>query len=71
MRYEAVTGKPAIFCPLQKWPKGPQGVLLEAIRIMLKVGPAIQDEEKRQQATRKRALAAFERTGVKVSDVPK
>jgi uncharacterized protein DUF5681 len=48
--------------------KGHKASLLEAIRIMLEVGPAIQDEEKRQHATRERVLAALERMGVKVPD---
>ena len=46
---------------------GHKASLLEAIRIMLEVGPAIQDEEKRQQATREQVLADFERMGVKTS----
>ena len=51
--------------------KGHKASLLEAIRIMLEVGPAIQDEEKRQQATRERVLTALERMGVKVPDSAK
>ncbi len=48
--------------------KGHKTSLLEAIRIMLEIDPAIQDEEKRQQATKERVLTAFERMGVKVPD---
>lgn len=48
--------------------KGHKASLLEAIRIMLEVGPAIQNEEKRQKATRERVLAAFERMGVKIPE---
>lgn len=51
--------------------KGHKASLLEAIRIMLEVDPAIQDEEKRQLATRERVLATFERMRVKVPDGPK
>ena len=46
--------------------KGHKASLLEAIRIMLEVGPALQAEEQQQMATRERVLAAFERMGVKV-----
>lgn len=48
--------------------KGHKPSLLEAIRIMLDVGPAIQDEEKRQQATKERVLEALERMGVKLPE---
>ena len=51
--------------------KGHKASLLESIRIMLEVDPAIQDEEKRQQATRERVLTALERMGVKVRDSKK
>ena len=46
--------------------KGHKTSLLEAIRIMLEVGTALQAEEQQQKATRERVLAAFERMGVKV-----
>ena len=42
--------------------------LLEAIRIMLEVGPALQAEEQQQKATRQSVLEAFERMGVKAND---
>jgi len=48
--------------------KGHKASLLEAIRIMLEVGPALQAEEEQQKATRQRVLDAFERMGVKVND---
>jgi len=48
--------------------KGHKASLLEAIRIMLEIDPAIQDEEKRQQATKERVLAALERMGVKLPE---
>ena len=51
--------------------KGHKASLLESIRIMLEVDPAIQDEEKRQQATRERVLTTLERMGVKVRDSKK
>ena len=48
--------------------KGHKASLLEAIRIMLEVGPALQAEEEQQKATRQNILDAFERMGVKVND---
>ena len=48
--------------------KGHKASLLEAIRIMLEVGPALQAEEEQQKAARQRVLEAFERMGVKVND---
>ena len=47
--------------------KGHKASLLEAIRIMLEVGPALQAEEQQQEATRQNILAAFERMGVKIN----
>ena len=46
--------------------KGHKASLLEAIRIMLEVGPALQAEEEQQKATRQNILDAFERMGVKI-----
>ena len=40
--------------------------LLEAIRIMLEVGPAMEAKDKEQRATRQRVLDVFERAGVKI-----
>ncbi len=48
--------------------KGHKASLLEAIRIMLEVGPAVQAEEEEKRATRQRILASFEKMGVKVSE---
>ena len=48
--------------------KGHKASLLEAIRIMLEVGPALQAEEEQQKAARQNILDAFERMGVKVND---
>ena len=47
--------------------KGHKASLLEAIRIMLEVGPALQAAQKEEQATRERVLATLERMGVKIS----
>lgn len=46
--------------------KGHKASLLEAIRIMLEVGPALQAAQKEEQATRERVLATLERMGVKI-----
>jgi hypothetical protein len=51
--------------------KGHKASLLEAIRIMLEVGPAVQAEDQREQANKQQVLAAFERMGVKLSEEPK
>jgi hypothetical protein len=48
--------------------KGHKTSLLEAIRIMLEVGPAVQSKENEQKARRQRILAKFEKRGVKVSE---
>ena len=48
--------------------KGHKPSLLEAIRIMLEVGPAVQAEEERERTQRQQVLAAFKRMGVKVND---
>ena len=48
--------------------KGHKASLLEAIRIMLDVGPAVQAEEEREQTKRQQVLDAFKRMGVKVND---
>lgn len=48
--------------------KGHKTSLLEAIRIMLEVGPAVQAAEKEQHANRERILAAFRRMGVNIPD---
>ena len=48
--------------------KGHKPSLLEAIRIMLEVGPAVQAKEEEQRATRQQVLDAFERAGVKISE---
>jgi hypothetical protein len=48
--------------------KGHKTSLLEAIRIMLEVGPAVQAKENEQKARRQRILASFEKMGVKVSE---
>ena len=48
--------------------KGHKTSLLEAIRIMLEVDPAVQEKEKEQKAKRQRILEKFERMGVKVSE---
>ena len=48
--------------------KGHKASLIEAIRIMLEVGPAVQAEEERERTSRLRVLDAFERMGVKVND---
>ncbi|MGK8235789.1 DUF5681 domain-containing protein [Roseovarius sp. MS2] len=47
--------------------KGHKISLLEAIRIMLELGPALRDAEQDQKATRDRVLEAFERMGVNLS----
>lgn len=46
--------------------KGHKTSLLEAIRIMLEVGPAVQAKEEQKRATRQRILASFEKMGVKI-----
>ncbi len=51
--------------------KGHKASLLEAIRIMLEVGPAVQAKENEQKARRQRILASFEKMGVKVSEASK
>jgi hypothetical protein len=48
--------------------KGHKASLLEAIRIMLDVGPAVQEKEKEQKARRQRILARFEKMGVKIPE---
>ena len=42
--------------------------LLEAIRIMLEVGPAVQAKENEQKARRQRILEKLERMGVKIPE---
>jgi len=48
--------------------KGHKASLLEAIRIMLEVGPAVQAKENEQKARRQRILASFEKMGVKIPE---
>ncbi len=48
--------------------KGHKASLIEAIRIMLEVGPALQAEEEREQSSRQQVLAAFRKMGVPVSE---
>ena len=48
--------------------KGHKSSLLEAVRIMLEVGSAVQAKEEEQRATRQQVLDAFERAGVKISE---
>ncbi len=48
--------------------KGHKGSLLEAIRIMLEVGPAVQVKENEQKARRQRILASFEKRGLKIPE---
>ena len=48
--------------------KGHKTSLLEAIRIMLEVGPAVQAKENEQKARRQRILASFEKMGVKIPE---
>lgn len=47
--------------------KGHKPSLLEAIRIMLEVGPAVQEKENEQKVKRQQILQELERMGVKVS----
>jgi hypothetical protein len=46
--------------------KGHKTSLLEAIRIMLEVVPAVQAKEEEERATRQRNLEKFERMGVEI-----
>ena len=48
--------------------KGHKASLLEAIRIMLEVGPAVQAEEERERTTRQRVLDTLRKLGVKVPE---
>ena len=48
--------------------KGHKASLLEAIRIMLEVGPAIQADEEREQTKRQLVLDALERMGVEIPE---
>ena len=48
--------------------KGHKASLLEAIRIMLEVGPALQAVEQQQNATGQRVLDAFRKMGVQVPE---
>ncbi len=48
--------------------KGHKPSLIEAIKIMLDVGPAIQARENDELATKQRVLDAFERVGVKIPE---
>jgi hypothetical protein len=50
--------------------KGHKPSLLEAIRIMLDVEPAVQAAKEEQNATRERVLELLERMGVDMSDDP-
>jgi len=48
--------------------KGHKTSLLEAIRIMLEVGPAAQEKENDQKVKRQRILEIFERMGVEIPE---
>ena len=48
--------------------KGHKASLIEAIRIMLEVGPALQAEEEREQSSRQQVLAAFRKMGVQIPE---
>ena len=48
--------------------KGNKASLLEAIRIMLEVGPAIRAMQEEEQTARQEVLEALERMGIKVSE---
>lgn len=62
IRLEAVEAAYLSLC--KKGLKGHKTSLLEAIRIMLELGPALREAEQDQKATRDRVLEAFERMGV-------
>jgi hypothetical protein len=65
IRLEAVEAAYLLLC--KKGLKGHKTSLLEAIRIMLELGPALREAEQDQKATRDRVLEAFERMGVNLS----
>lgn len=62
IRLDAVEAAYLSLC--KKGLKGHKTSLLEAIRIMLELGPALDAAEAEQKATRDRVLEAFERMGV-------
>jgi hypothetical protein len=62
IRLDAVEAAYLSLC--KKGLKGHKTSLLEAIRIMLELGPALDAAETEQKVTRDRVLQAFERMGV-------